>query len=99
MLSSCESGQGIIIASTWQRLDTWLSIQDDVKEKVKQEHDKATADNLVDKLVVWSGSSVGLITSIQHAENVVNDLIRTVKLVLMKNAQLVTQPNAQRQDS
>lgn len=63
-------------------------MQDDVKQKVKEEHDRATADNLVEKLVVWSGSSVGLINSMKHAEDVVNHLIRDVKVILLKNAQL-----------
>lgn len=56
---------------------------------MKEEHDKATADNTVDKLVVWSGSSVGLITSIEHAEDIVNNLVRDTKLILQQNAQFV----------
>lgn len=62
-------------------------LQDAVKQHVKEEHDKATADNIVDKLVVWSGSSVGLITSIEHAEDIVNNLVRDTKLILQQNAQ------------
>lgn len=54
---------------------------------MKEEHGKATADNTVDKLVVWSGSSVGLITSIEHAEDIVNNLVRDTKLILQQNAQ------------
>lgn len=54
---------------------------------MKEEHDKATADNTVDKLVVWSGSSVGLITSIEHAEDIVNNLVRDTKLIMQQNAQ------------
>ena len=55
---------------------------------MKEEHDKATADNTVDKLVVWSGSSVGLITSIEHAEDIVNNLVRDTKLIMQQNAQV-----------
>ena len=62
-------------------------MKDAVKQHVKEEHDKATADNTVDKLVVWSGSSVGLITSIEHAEDIVNNLVRDTKLILQQNAQ------------
>lgn len=54
---------------------------------MKEEHDKATADDTVDKLVVWSGSSVGLITSIELAEDIVNNLVRDTKLILQHNAQ------------
>ena len=69
-----------------------MCVQDAVKEKVKEVHDKATADNVVDKLVVWSGSSVGLVKSIEHAEDVLNSLIRDVKLIFAKNAQLALRP-------
>ena len=55
---------------------------------MKEQHDKATADNTVDKLVVWSGTSVGLIKSIEHAEDVINNLVRDTKLILQRNAQL-----------
>jgi len=65
-----------------------VCVQDAVKQHVKEAHDKATADNTMDKLVVWSGSSVGLIKSIEHAEDVINNLVRDTKLILQKNAQL-----------
>ncbi|KAL3142689.1 hypothetical protein ABBQ38_002991 [Trebouxia sp. C0009 RCD-2024] len=63
-------------------------LQDAVKQKVKEAHDKATADHTVDKLVVWSGSSIGLVKNIQHAEDVVNKMVADVKLLFLKNAQL-----------
>lgn len=69
-----------------------MCVQDAVKQKVKEEHDKATADNTVDKLVVWSGTSIGLVSTIQHAEDVVNNLVRDVKIVLLDNAQLAAKP-------
>lgn len=65
-------------------------MQDAVKQQVKEMHDKATADNTVDKLVVWSGSSVGLIKSIDHAEDVINNLVRNTKLIFRENMQLAT---------
>lgn len=65
-------------------------MQDAVKQQVKEMHDKATADNTVDKLVVWSGSSVGLIKSIDHAEDMINNLVRDTKLIFQKNMQLAT---------
>ena len=65
-----------------------LWMQDAVKQQGKEQHDKATADNTVDKLVVWSGTSVGLIKSIEHAEDVINNLVRDTKLILQRNAQL-----------
>ena len=65
-------------------------MQDAVKQQVKEMHDKATADNTVDKLVVWSGSSVGLIKSIDHAEDVINNLVRDTKLIFRTNMQLAT---------
>lgn len=55
---------------------------------MKEQHDKATADDTVDKLVVWSGTGVGLIKSIEHAEDVINNLVRDTKLILLRNAQL-----------
>ena len=67
-------------------------MQDAVKQRVKEEHDKATTDNEAEKLVVWSGSSVGLVTSIEHAEDVVNNLVRDARLILLKNAQLAALP-------
>ena len=65
-----------------------LWMQDAIKQQVKEQHDKATADNTVDKLVVWSGTSVGLIQSIEHAEDVINNLVRDTKLILQQNALL-----------
>lgn len=59
---------------------------------MKEEHDKATADNMVDKQVVWSGTSIGLVNSIEHAEDVVTALISDVKRIFLQNAQLVAQP-------
>lgn len=76
-----------------------VCVQDAVKQKVKEEHDKATADNTVDKLVVWSGTSIGLVKTIQHAEDVVNNLIRDVKMVFLDNAQLATKPRVLGQGS
>lgn len=63
-------------------------MQDAIKQQVKEQHDKATADKTVDKLVVWSGTSVGLVKSIEHAEDIINNLVRDTKLILLQNAQL-----------
>lgn len=57
-------------------------------EKVKQEHDQATKENTLEKLVVWSGSSVGLVKTMDHAADVITDLIRDTKIILRKNAKL-----------
>lgn len=73
--------------------------QDAVKQKVKEEYNQATADNTVDKLVVWSGTSIGLVNSIQHAEDVVNNLMRDVKMIFLNNAQLVGKPRVLGQGS
>lgn len=76
-----------------------MCVQDAVKQKVKEQHDKATADNTVDKLVVWSGTSIGLVNTMQHAEDVVNNLIRDVKMVFLDNAQLAAKPRVLGQGS
>ena len=78
---------------------TDMCVQDAVKQKVKEEHDNATADNTEDKLVVWSGTSIGLVNTIQHAEDVVNNLIRDVQMVFLDNAQLATKPRVLGQGS
>ena len=70
----------------------YMCVQDAVKQKVKEEHDKATADNTVDKLVVWSGTSIGLVNTIEHAEDVVNNLMRDIKIIFKDNAQLAAKP-------
>ena len=79
--------------------DAGMYVQDAVKQKVKDEHDKATADNTVDKLVVWSGSSIGLVNEIQHAEDVVHNMITDVKLIFLRNAKLASQPRVLGQGS
>ena len=79
--------------------DAGIYVQDAVKQKVKEEHDKATADNTVDKLVVWSGSSIGLVDEIQHAEDVVHNMITDVKLIFLRNAKLASQPRVLGQGS
>lgn len=76
-----------------------MYVQDAVKQKVKEEHDQATADNTLDKLVVWSGTSIGLVNSIQHAEDVVNNLMRDVTRIFLNNAQLVGKPRVLGQGS
>lgn len=76
-----------------------MYVQDAVKQKVKEEHNQATADNTLDKLVVWSGTSIGLVNSIQHAEDVVNNLMRDVKIIFLNNAQLVGKPRVLGQGS
>ena len=73
------------LVNRWRNI---VCLQDSVKQQVKDEHAKALADNTVDKLVVWSGTSVGLIKSIEHAEDVVNNIVKDCKLILQKNAQL-----------
>lgn len=82
--TACRSGA--------MMFDADMYVQDAVKQKVKEEHDKATADNTMDKLVVWSGSSVGLVKNIQHAEDVVNKMVKDVELIILKIAQLAAQP-------
>ena len=79
--------------------DKGACLQDSVKQKVKEEHDKATADNLTDKMVVWSGSSVGLIKSIDHAEDVVTKMVRDVRSILVRNAEVAMKPQTLGQDS
>lgn len=88
MLELHQGGlNGIVCVHFWQP-DADMYVQDAVKQKVKEAHDKATADHTVDKLVVWSGSSIGLVKNIQHAEDVVNKMVADVKLLFLKNAQL-----------
>lgn len=82
-----------------EMFDADMYVQDAVKQKLKEDHDKAAADNIVDKLVVWSGSSIGLVTSIQHAEDVVNKMLTDVKLIFLNNAQLATKPRVLGQGS
>ena len=62
-------------------------MQDSVKQQVQDEHDKAIADKMTDKQVVWSGSSVGLIKSVENAEDVVNQIVKDCITILQKNAQ------------
>ena len=78
----------LLITYCYALHNSCLWVQDAVKQQVKEQHDKATADDTVDKLVVWSGTSVGLIKSIEHAEDVINNLVRDTKLILLRNAQL-----------
>lgn len=54
----------------------------------KQEHDRAIAENTLEKLVIWSGSSIGLVKTMDHAADVINNLVRDVKVILLKNAKL-----------
>ena len=76
-----------------------MYVQDAVKQKVKEEHNQATADSTLDKLVVWSGTSIGLVNSIQHAEDVVNNLMRDVTKIFLNNAQLAGKPRVLGQGS
>ena len=54
----------------------------------KQEHDRATAENTIEKLVVWSGSSVGLVKTMDHASDVITNLVHEMKAVFLRNAKL-----------
>lgn len=47
-----------------------------MKKHAKEEYDQANAHKLVKKQVVWCGSGVGLIHSIEHAEDLVNNLVK-----------------------
>lgn len=76
-----------------------MCVQDVIKQRVKEEHDKATADNVVDKQVVWSGTSVGLVNSIEHAEDVVETLMRDFKSAICQAAKLFAEPQVLGQGS
>lgn len=57
-------------------------------KEAKQEHDRATAENTIDKLVVYGGSSVGLLKARDHAGDAITNLMHDVKLTFMKHAKL-----------
>jgi NAD(P)H-dependent flavin oxidoreductase YrpB (nitropropane dioxygenase family) len=57
-----------------------------VKKHAKEEYDQANAHKLVKKQVVWCGSGVGLIHSIEHAEDLVNNLVKETVLLCQRNS-------------
>lgn len=65
-----------------------VRLQESMLNDAKQEHDRATAENTIEKLVVWSGSSVGLVKTMDHASDVITTLVHEVKAVFLKNAKL-----------
>lgn len=56
--------------------------------EAKQEHDRATAENALDKLIVYAGSSVGLLKSRDHAEDAINNLVHDMMTIFKKGAKL-----------
>ncbi len=63
-------------------------MQDGEKQHAREELDQAIADKQVSKMVVWCGSGVGLIKSIEHAEALINKLVKDTKLIFTENTQL-----------
>ena len=55
-----------------------------MKKHAKEEYDHANAYKVINKQVVWCGSGVGLIHSVEHAE----DLVKDTMLVFQKNSAL-----------
>jgi hypothetical protein len=55
-----------------------------VKKHAKEEFDHANAYKVINKQVVWCGSGVGLIHSVEHAE----DLVKDTMLVFQINSAL-----------
>ena len=55
-----------------------------MKKHAKEEFDHANAYKVINKQVVWCGSGVGLIHSVEHAE----DLVKDTMLVFQKNSAL-----------
>lgn len=65
-------------------------MQDRVKKHAKKKYDQANAHKLVNKQVVWCGPEVGLIHSIEHAEDLINNLIRETMRIFQKNSAFAT---------
>jgi len=59
-----------------------------VKKHAKEEFDHANAYKVINKQVVWCGSGVGLIHSVEHAEDLVNNLVKDTMLVFQINSAL-----------
>ncbi len=55
-----------------------------MKKHAKEEFDHANAYKVINKQVVWCGSGVGLIHSVEHAE----DLVKDTMLVFQINSAL-----------